>query len=207
MKYFQLFPINIIEAVLSFILGFLLYLLTDSIKKPNLQIVTSDPSDLKLPTGEFRILNLKIINKKKNGILEYFNQTATQVRAKLIFRDYLSKAEMIRIVARWNTTREPLTPDYKTIDVGSALTSPKEVLSPGEEATISVVIRENKDSDCYPFNNESYLFNKFKKPEWKIKDDKFVVDVLIQSGEIEKPTEKFLVINKGDLKQFNITKI
>ena len=144
------------------------------------------------------------------GIRGLFNQTATQVRATLIFRDFNSKKEIFQpqpIVARWNSTREPLTPEYDKVDVGLALTNPREIIAPGEEVTLSVAIKKENTTSCYPFNNESYLFlPDYAKPDWEIVDDKFIVSVNVNTAEVIEKTENFIIINKKRLSQFNISK-
>jgi hypothetical protein len=160
---------------------------------------------LNLPQGRFKAVNIKVINRRRTSFRSFFNQTATQVRGILIFKDFDSKKELFKIVARWNTTREPLTPDYKQVDVGLALTNPREVISPGEEATIPVAIKKEKNTSCYPFNNESYLHQDYSKPEWELADDKVIVSVQVKSAELELSPVDFLIINKKSLSQFSIS--
>lgn len=203
----QILPFNITELFVGFILGLIPWLI-DRARKPELLINKADPSDLNLQQGKFRSLNLKIVNKRKTGVKRFFNQTATQLRCQLIFLDFESRAEIFedKIIARWNTTREPLTPDYKQVDIGLALTNPREVVAPGEIATISILIKKEGIDSCYPFNNESYLSPNFSKKEWEISDKKFIVRALLQSAESDEITADFLVLNKSNLSQFKISK-
>lgn len=205
--YFEFFPIHIIDALIAFLLGFVLYLVTESLKKPNLQIQITSPSDLNLPQGEFRILNLKVSNTRKRRIIKYFDQTATQLKATLYFCDYDSGVQILDpIVGRWNTTKEPLSPDGKFVDNGLALVPQREVLPPGEETSLSIAIKKLDNDNCFPFNNESYLYlPDFANPKWKIEDEKFIVYVKLQSAEAEKESKKFIVINKGGLDRFKIS--
>lgn len=196
--------LNILDFLVATFIALLLWFL-DKQKKPHLKIETADASDLNLPQGKYRTLNLKVKNERVSGLRAFFNQTATQVRAILIFKDFDSKKELFKLIARWNTTREPLTPDYKQIDVGLALTNPREVISPGEEASLSVVIKKDKTKKCHPFNNESYLHPDFAKPEWEIVDDKFIVTVRVQSAETENKEVDFIVTSKSVLFQFSIS--
>jgi hypothetical protein len=116
---------------------------------------------------------------------------------------------MKTVIARWNSSREPLTPDYKNVDLGLALTHPREVLVPGDENEISVVIRKKDNKYCFPFSNESYIYQgkDFEVPGWKIEDDKFIVVVRIQCAEVDKMGGVFVVLNKSSLEQFKIEKI
>ena len=85
--------INFLEFAVAIVVSLILWLL-DKQRKPHLQIDLTDFSDLNLNQGKFKILNLKVRNKRMTGIRGLFNQTATQVRATLIFRDFNSKKEI-----------------------------------------------------------------------------------------------------------------
>ncbi|TSC90102.1 MAG: hypothetical protein G01um10145_206 [Microgenomates group bacterium Gr01-1014_5] len=201
-------PVDLASSLLGFVLAFGLYLFDKSIK-PDIEIQVSEPSNLSLSQGVFKSLNLKILNKKRYGILQFLNRPATQVRVYLLFSDYSSRALMNTVIARWNNSREPLTPDYQDVDFGLALTHPREVLVPGEENTISVAVRKKDNKYCFPFSNESYIYqNKdFEVPGWKIEDDKFIVVVRMQSAEMDKIGGVFIILNKSTLEQFKIEKV
>lgn len=202
-------PVDLASALvggaIGFLLAFGLYIFDKSIT-PKIIVEASDPSKLSLSQGEFKSLNLKILNIKRTGLLKFLNKSATQVRIYLYFRDFPSKALMNEVIARWNNSRQPLTPDYKNVDIGLALTHPREVLVPGEENTISVAIRKKENKYCFPFSNESYVQqnNDFEVPGWKIEDDKFLVDIRVQSAETDMFLGRFIVLNKSTLDQFNI---
>lgn len=196
--------LNILDFIVATVVALLLWIL-DKQKRPKLKVVTGDESNLPLPQGKYKSLNLIVKNERKTGILGFFNQTATQTRATLVFKEFDSKVELFRIVARWNTMREPLTPDYSKVDPGLALTNPREVITPGEELSVSVVIKKDKTNSFHPFNNESYRYlPDFAKPEWEISDDKVLVTVKIQSAEIETEDFNFIILNKSGLAQFSI---
>ncbi len=196
-----------IGGIIGFILSLMLYLYDKSIK-PNLEVQLTNPSNLSLSQGKFKSLNLKIKNKKRDGILQFLNKSATQVRVFLYFSDFPTAILMNSVIARWNSSREPLTPDYKYVDLGLALTHPREVLVPGEESEISIAIRKDDKPYCFPFNNSSYIYQQdnFEVPGWKIEDKKFIVVVRIQTAEIDKFGGVFIVLNKSSLEQFKINK-
>jgi|GEM_PF-3535619 len=197
---------NILEFLAAFILAVSLWFL-DKLRKPKFLIKKGNPS--LLFNNNYKTLNLIITNEKRKGFRSLFNHVATQVRIYLHFLDYPTKSEFNKVIARWNSSREPVTPDYKNVDVGLALTNPRDMLVPGEESEISVVIRKKDKLSCFPFNNESYLYwNKdYSKPDWEITDDKFIVMVEIQSAEIQDTTVEFLILNKSSLEQFKITEL
>ena len=197
---------NFPEFIAAFILAISLWIL-DRQRKPRFLVKIGKPS--LLFGGSHKVLNLKIVNEKRKGISSFFNHVATQMRVYLHFLDYPTKAAFNKVTARWNSSREPVTPDYKNVDVGLALTNPREVLVPGEEGEISVAIRKKDNSSCFPFNNESYLYaNKdYSKHDWEIKDDKFILKVEIQSAEAQDDTRDFLVLNKGTFEQFKIIEL
>lgn len=206
-------PIDLASAFVGFLLALILYLLDKNIK-PKIEINQSDSSNLQLNQGKFKSLNLEIYNRRYTGILSFLNRSITQARIILSFQDYPSKATiggMERIIARWNSSKEPVTPDYHDVDIGLALTNPREVVVPGEKTTISIAIKKEGWTFCYPFNNESYIYQKrqpgdFKKPGWEIRDDKFYVEVYLESAELQVLLGKFIVLNKNSLEQFKISK-
>ena len=204
-------PIDIASAlvggIIGLILAFGLYLFDKSID-PDLEIKVAEPSEMSLSQGKFKSLNLKIVNKKKEGILRFLNRSATQVKIFLYFADFSSRILMNTVVARWNSSREPLTPNYRDVDLGLALTHPREILVPGEENEISVAIRKNGNRFCFPFSNESYIYQskEFEVPGWKIEDDKFIVTVRIQSAEMDTIGGIFVVLNKDIFKIAKISK-
>ena len=212
MEYFRLFPISHFDVLIGFILALVLYYFDKRIE-PLLEIRIAEPSLLPLQQGKFKSLNLEITNKKREGIWKILNRPATQVRIILSFQDYPSKIEMNgmdRIIARWNSSREPVTPNYQDVDIGLALTNPREVVVPGERTTISVAIKKEGWTFCYPFNNESYIYQKkddFKRPGWEITDDKFYVRVYIECAELQKQLGEFIVLNKTGIEQFKISQI
>ena len=197
--------LNILDFIFATVVALLLWVLEKQ-KKPNLKVETGEASNLPLPQGKYKSLNIIVKNERKTGLQGFFNQTATQARATLIFKDFGSKVELFRLVARWNTTREPLTPDYSKVDPGLALTNPREVITPGEELSLSVAIKKDKSRSFHPFNNESYRYlPDFAKPEWEMMDDKVLVVVRIQSAEIESEDFNFVIHNKSGLAQFSIS--
>ena len=197
--------LNILNFILATIVALFLWVL-DKQKKPNLKVEIGEPSNLELPQGKYKSLNLMVKNERKTGLFSFFNQTVTQTRVTLIFKDFDSKVELFRLVARWNTTREPLTPDYSKVDPGLTLTNPREVITPGEELSLPVAIKKDKSKSFHPFNNESYRYlPNFAKPEWKISSDKVLVTVKIQSAEIESEGFSFVILNKSGLTQFSIS--
>ncbi len=197
---------NPLEFIAAFILSISLWIIERQ-RKPKFLIKRGKPS--LLFEDNYKTLNLKIINVKRKGITSFLNHVATQVRVYLYFLDYPSKVEFNKIIARWNSSREPVTPDYKNVDVGLALTNPREVLVSGEEGEISVVIRKKDKTSCFPFNNESYLYWKqdYSKPEWEIKDGKFIIRVEVQSAEVQDVIKEFLILNKGTIEQFKISEL
>ena len=206
------FPIDLASAIVGFLLAISLYVF-DKLLEPNITIEVTDPSDLNLSQGLFKVLNVKISNKHYKGILKFKNRTLTQARAVLTFKKYPTKvplSDLENIRARWNATREPTTPDYKAVDFGSALVGSREVIVPGESTSISITIKKQGWECCYPFNNESYLYQEkydFKRPDWEIQDEEFYVTVTIQAAEMNKELGDFVVFNKGGLKNFKISKI
>jgi hypothetical protein len=198
---------NFIEFIAATGVALVIWFL-DKQKRPNLHIEVDKTSDLTLPQGNFKILNLKVKNMKRPGIRQYFDQTATQVRVYLTFKDFDSKVDLFTVIARWNTTREPLTPDYNKVDVGLALTNPREVISPNEEASLSVAIRKDGSNTFFAFNNESYLhLGDFAKPEWGLSDERVLISAKVQTAEIETPDYLFIISSKNHISSFKLSKL
>ena len=63
------FPIDLASAIVGFLLAISLYVF-DKLLEPNITIEVTDPSDLNLSQGLFKVLNVKISNKHYKEIWE-----------------------------------------------------------------------------------------------------------------------------------------
>lgn len=190
--YFTFFPISISDALIAFFLGFFLFILTESLKKPIFKFKVIEGQSIERNINnkkwKFKFLNIEIENKKRPKLFSFFNKTANNSRAYLIFKDASSKLEIKKLNARWYTGKEPVEymgNDQVKIDLGLALIPQREVIPSGEIGGVSIGIKFDGDKHFYAFNNESYLYNHDGRP-WaydrhKLPKDHYLLTLKITS--------------------------
>ena len=150
-------------AIIGSFLGTLLTAFLDWQRRPNLTITVDDNPNkgLRIVDGrtfEYKFANVVVKNESRNflGSLLYGNIPANNCRAWVIFQDYDTKAELLKINARWATNREPVFAGI--LDLGSILVVSRESVPVGDSASITVAVKTNQTSDIFGFNNENYMY-------------------------------------------------
>lgn len=196
----------ILFLVIGAVIGWFFQRLTDLLTGPKFKIEGITGSVFQLPgtTNKFKFLNVKATNIKRGFLRRLFvgNSTATNARVRVYFLDTETKAELLEINGRWTSTKEPV--DYRgNINIGDALIISRETIPPGESAEISIAVKEETKTDCYAFNNESYLYSWFKQ-DFLLDQKRYIVRVLITSDGKEWSKE-FTMLNLGTtLRNFKI---
>lgn len=153
----------LLGAVIGSFLGSLLTSFLEWLKKPNL-VITIDENPNKgartenNKTYEYKFVNAVVKNKKRNfwEALVYGNKAANNCRAWVIFLDYETKAELLKMDARWATNREPIFAGQ--LDFGSILVVSRESIPVGDAASITIAVKTNQTADIFGFNNENYMY-------------------------------------------------
>lgn len=187
----------IIAAV--FLLGGLfLQRIFDEVTKPNIKLKIGETAVIKRQgKPDTKFLHITVENKIRNIVSKILrkNNTTSYTKANLIFKYPNSKAEILRIVGRWTSKKEPV--DYQTNlpDIGEALLVPREVIPAGEEVNLAIALKEDGSKEFYAFNNESYLHN-WKHPDYELTDKEYLLEVeILSEGNVWR--KSFSIINSG----------
>ncbi len=191
---------------LGILLGWMFTRIIALFQKASVSFELSNDVEFSRNGKTFKFLNL-VVNKRPNPFKQFiFTQTnINNGRAWIIFKDYISKIEMLKINARWASTREPI--DYNSGQplIPEILLPSRDFLPVGESATISVAIKEKTEKSFFAFNNESYLHN-WKNQDFELEENKYLLEVrLLADGKEYK--QEFLLTNPSkSLKNFKLTK-
>ena len=81
----------------------------------------------------------------------------------------------------------------------------KDILPRKEGEPIAVAVKHRGENKCYAFSNESYQFPDLEKPDWRLGQGSYKVEVTVRS-EDQELSEVFVLENKGvELGDFNLT--
>ena len=200
--------INDNQLLAGAILGWFIARVGEEVRKPNIKIFIGDEAYLPVgtqPTHKF--LHVKVINSKRNLLSSIFlgNPTANNARAWVSFHDYVTAAEIFKMNGRWTSKKEPVNYATNNVDLGEALITPREIIPPGEETSISIVVKEKGNQEIHGFNNESYLHN-WKNPDYELDEKRYRVKIKI-SSEGKEWIEEFLLLNPAkSIKTLKLTK-
>lgn len=107
--------------------------------------------------------------------------------------DIETRAELLKINARWASTKEPVDYVNNRIDIGGALVLSRETIPLGEDAVISIAVKKQDKNPCFAFNNEGYLFA-WKKPQFELSQQRYIVQLRI-AAEGKEWKREFLMLN------------
>ncbi|MCB9813201.1 MAG: hypothetical protein H6772_02210 [Pseudomonadales bacterium] len=197
--------INSNQLWIGAILGWIISRMMEMLQKPKIEFVIIKDHEFTRNSRKFKFINLTIRNSKQNFLSKFFfgNQNLNNSRVWLTFKDYNSRKEILKANGRWASTREPI--DYSSGQplIPEILIPSRETIPQGEEANISIAIKENGDDSFFLFNNESYLHN-WKNPDFELKDNKYWLKIrLLADG--HEYTKEFLLSNPSkSLKNFKV---
>jgi len=196
--------INSNQLLIGIILGWILTRIMEMLHKPSINFELKNDTEFYRKNRKFKFINIAVKNKKQNILKKFFfgNSSLNNARVWLIFR---SKKEILRVDGRWASTKEPV--DYSSGQpvIPEILIPSRDTVPPGEEATISIAIKEYGEDLFYIFNNESYLYN-WKNPDYELKDSKYWLKVrLLADG--NEYIGNFLLFNPSkSLRNFKLVK-
>lgn len=210
----------IISAFMGAFVSTIFWLLIEWSRKPRIKMWVEKPHEILLndPLGrpEGRWLTVVIYNKKPMPVLGWFlhRYPAYGCKAYIIIKNKVGIPVFDdEIIARWSDSPEPFTP-ILTIEEDKSFKSIEKIydpqkliktyeLPPGEKTEIHVVYRAKDDKDAYVWNNESYLYNGWKKPEWKLGEREYRVSVRVTT--MGKKIEKtFYLLNHENFESFRL---
>lgn len=192
---------------IGIVVGWLLTRFMETLRKPDLKFDPVDDSDFIRGNKKFKFINVSITNNEQSSIRKLFfgNSSLNSGRAWIIFQDYSSKIEVLRVNARWASTKEPI--DYSSGQplIPEIVLPSRDTIPPGETAVVSVAIKESSEDSFFAFNNESYLHN-WKNADFELKDNKYWLKVLLLADG-EEYSKEFLLLNPSkSLRNFRIIK-
>jgi len=148
------------------------------------------PSGSYLRTGKTRMGHIRFSNNPK-----YPNEYnhALKVSAKLSFFDMDENLLITPFYGRWGDTDQPggKTPSER-VDLLSV-----DLLSNGIPKSVDLVMKYPDDKECFAYSNESYNYEDFRNPKFKIEKDKFLIKVELEGIRVSQ-THWFTVHNKRD---------
>jgi hypothetical protein len=206
--YFYDFLINLLAGIL----GILIVLWIERQRKPKLTISIGIPGEIiendllnRLPC---KWLHAHVSNRNVPRMLSWFYQgePALDCRAWIEFL-YSDRKKVFEnnMVVRWSGSEEPKIEcintksgqAFRLIGAQNSFDIP-----PGESTDIDVVFRFKAETNCYGWNNESYLYE-WKHPNWVLGTGRFIARVKIKTGGHEFKKE-FLIVNDGPFQEFRL---
>ena len=160
-----------------------------------------DVADADYPHGRFRFVHVRVSNP---GLLLWrwqLRRPATACRAELTYGDIGAHAGRFTIDGRWVSLPEPVqqVPSGRAVlDVGAVFSRPREVVTANDAVLLDVAIKQDGVTDCFAFNNRSYLFPpNWSNPAWALSSATYWVSVRIVAAEIEE-VRVFYLVNQGN---------
>ncbi|OGK51762.1 hypothetical protein A3B02_02430 [Candidatus Roizmanbacteria bacterium RIFCSPLOWO2_01_FULL_42_14] len=199
--------LNSYQLWLGIILGWVLTRIMEVLRKPTITFRPAEDSEFARGGKKFKFINIIVKNSKQNPIKKFLigNSSLNNARVWLLFRDYASKIEVLRINGRWASTKEPVDYNSGQPIISETLILSRDTIPPGEEASVAVAIKEFSENIFFGFNNESYLHS-WKHPDYELKDDKYWVQLHILADGEEYYHEFLLLNSSKGLKNFKILK-
>ncbi len=192
---------------IGIIVGWLITRFMEMLRRPRISFEPADDSEFSRANRKFKFINVIVRNAKQNWLEKFFfgNSSLNNARVWLVFEEFTSNKEVLKISGRWASTKEPV--DYSSGQplIPEILIPSRDTIPQGEEATVSVAIKESTEDSFFAFNNESYLHN-WKSADYELKDNKYWLKIrLLADG--EEYVGKFLLSNPSrSLKNFKVIK-
>lgn len=199
--------INNNQLWIGIVLGWLLTRVMEMLRKPRISFEPADDSEFSRANKKFKFINVIVKNKKQNWLEKFFlgNASLNNARVWLSFEEVTFDKEILKINGRWASTKEPI--DYNSGQplIPEILIPSRDTIPQGEEATVSVAIKEYGEDSFFAFNNESYLHS-WKNPDYELKDNKYWLKILLLADG-QKYVGKFLLSNPSkSLRNFKVIK-
>jgi len=179
-------------------ISILIVLGLESFKKPRLRFEIGTPGEIKEndPAGRTpaKFTHVYVYNDPMPTALSWIwnRESAMSSRGWITFHD-LDGQDIFgrKMDIRWANNPEPLIIDPQTgtakgIDwdkmrIGNIWNIPPGKIADEVYGNLDVVMRTKDDTNCYGWNNNSYLHN-WKNPEWKLGTGKYLVKIVIITG-------------------------
>src|SRR5437867_4819829 len=181
------------SAVLVVVLGI--------VRAPHLVLEVGDVTDGDYPHGCFRFVHVRVSNFGLRLWRWQLRRPATACRAELTYGDLRAQAGRFTIDGRWVSLPEPVQQapgGGAVLDVGAVFSRPREVVTANDAVLLDVAIKQDGVTDCFAFNNRSYLFPpNWSNPAWALGSGTYWVRVRIVAAEVEE-VRVFYLVNQGN---------
>jgi hypothetical protein len=175
------------------------------LRRPQLKLALEDPP---LDVDMRRNLRIKLRNKPLPVGARWMQRAAAiQCRGDITFH-HLNDGQDIfgrSMVVRWATSPEPIANQildpqgavqFYIRDFARSTTDSRIDVYPDEEELLDVAVRFGSETECYGWNNDSYLYN-WRNPNWRLPRGRYLVKVVINSSG-QKCSGVFRLINDVD---------
>ncbi|MBI2601287.1 hypothetical protein HYW42_05035 [Candidatus Daviesbacteria bacterium] len=197
--------INNNQLLVGIILGWFITRVMEMIRKPNITFKISDDRDFAKGTKTYKFLNIFVNNNQQSVFKKFFfgSSSINNARVWIRFLDFSSKTEFLKINGRWASTKEPV--DYVTNQplIPEILLPSRDTIAPGEEAAVSIAIKESGEDAFFAFNNDSYLHS-WKYLDYELSEKKYWVEIKILSDGDEYIHEFLLTNPSRSLRNFKL---
>ncbi len=158
--------INWQELVIGGVIGFFVALFTAAIyewaRKPNLIFgidKEKNEGSETISNTQWKFLNVIVSNKKRPFYKSWLfgNVGVENARAWVYFRNFKTNDLILKISARWASTKQPI--NNFGLDINEILVASRESIPIGEDAPVAIAIKTNQSDKIFAFNNESYFFH------------------------------------------------
>jgi hypothetical protein len=206
-----------IGAFLGAVLSIIISIVFENQRNPKLQFtIENPPVDMtyqNAPANKARFLRVQLWNKALPKIFRWLSRNAAMhcnVDIEILHFEDFAPVFSHQIPGRWAGADEPISPQFdpKTgnvatlFDVSKYNAAFRRNCYAGSKETIDIVARFDTDSDCYIWNNNSYLFG-WKNDELKIPKGRYFVIVTVFSAG-EKTRGYFKLENTVSVQDFRL---
>lgn len=180
--------------------------------RPKLEIVEDPSTPDNASDGSRSSYHLKVRNIQVFCLWRLiFKVRKPAWKTKTTIKILNGKKEVVidEIFARWPSTPEPITRSGENlvIDFPKLFIGRENSIFPHEDERIDLGIKFQGENEFYFFSNESYLYDQWKNPNWRIEKGEYfaIVKVFYEYGNVE---SFFELKNSGSNKtDFSIRRI
>lgn len=209
---------NVFQIVLT-VVSILIVLGLERFRKPRLRFVIGDPGEIlpNDPVGRTRAkwTHVFVTNEPMPKWLSWIwdRDPALACRGWITFHA-LDGQDLFgrKMDIRWANNPEPLFQDPKTgkatgIDwdkmrTGHLWDIPPGTVAEGAHGILDVVFRPIGESECYGWNNKSYLFD-WRNPEWKLEAGRYLAKIVLRTGG-QTFSHTVQIMNQGRYEDFRL---
>lgn len=206
---------NFLINLLAGVVGILIVLWIEGKRRPFLTLSIGKPGEINkddpLKRQQSKWLHIQVHNRNVPKWLSrvYHGEPALTCRAWITFYDLEGNRIFENdMVARWSGSDEPKIEVLNT-QAGQIMrlvgAQNSFDIPPGENTDIDVVFRAASETNCYGWNNESYLHN-WRHPNWNLGKGKFIAKVRIKTGGHEF-RKQVLIMNDSTFDNFRLEEI